>query len=78
MVKFDFNGLRQENNNVAKELTIHIDDQLYQQGKNYSTVYSLRFENTYGYIIIRGLFNISNLDLLNCLTIDEMSIKFSK
>ena len=78
MVKFDFNGLRQENNNIAKELTIHIDDQLYQQGKNYSTVYSLRFENTYGYIIIRGLFNISNLDLLNCLTIDEMSIKFSK
>ncbi len=62
MVKFDFNDLLQENNNIVKELTIHIDDQLYQQGKNYLSVHSLHFENTYGYIIIRGLFNISNLD----------------
>ena len=58
MVKFDFNGLRQENNNVARELTIYINNQLYNEGVNYTNVRQLRFENTFGYIILQILFNI--------------------
>ena len=77
MVKFDFNGLRQENNNVARELTIYINNQLYNEGVNYSNVRQLRFENTFGYIILQGFFNISNIDLFHCLTLDEMSVKFN-
>ena len=77
MVKFDFNGLRQENNNVARELTIYVNNQLYNEGLNYSNVRQIRFENTFGYIILQGFFNISNIDLFHCLTLDEMSVKFN-
>ena len=31
MVKFEFNGLSQENNYVARELTIYINNQLYNE-----------------------------------------------
>ena len=77
MVKFDFNGLRQENNNVARELTIYVNNQLYNEGLNYSNVRQIRFENTFGYIILQGFFNISNIDLYHCLTLDDMSVKFT-
>ena len=35
MVKFDFNGLRQVNNNVARDLTIYVNEPLYNVGLNY-------------------------------------------
>ena len=51
MVKFEFNGLSQENNYVARDLTIYINNQLYNEGVNYSNVRQLLFENTFAYLI---------------------------
>ena len=78
MPRFPFKEESERNKNIKKDMEIFLDGINYFDKKVYNEVKKIEYSSKNGKIIIDGLFDLSNKDILNLIKVNFLSVLFSK